>query len=260
MTEGLVRYDARDGVAILTIAQAAKLNAMSFGMWEVLPELVRRAETDPSVRVIVLRGEGEKAFCAGADISQFGEKRSEAEAIADYDRVVERGNAALRGAEKPTVALVRGICFGGGLGLAIACDLRFASSDSRFRIPAARLGLGYGFSNVKMLVSRLGRGVTADLLLSARIVDAGEAVALGIVNAVRNPSDFEEEAARYVERIAHNAPLTLKAVKRALAELETSEPDAAAVDALVAACYASRDYHEGRAAFRDKREPLFTGE
>jgi enoyl-CoA hydratase/carnithine racemase len=260
MTEGLVRYDARDGVAILTIAQPSKMNAMSFGMWEAVPDLVGRAEKDPSVRVIVLRGEGERAFCAGADISQFGEKRSEAEAIAEYDRVVERGNAALRGAEKPTVAIVRGICFGGGLGLAVSCDLRLASSDSRFRIPAARLGLGYGFSNVRMLISRLGRGVTADLLLSARIVEAGEACALGIVNAVWNPSDFEEEAARYVERIAHNAPLTLRAVKRALVELETAAPDAAAVDALVAACYASRDYHEGRAAFRDKREPLFTGE
>ena len=260
MTEGLVRYDARDGAAILTLSSPSKLNAMSLDMWASLPDLVHRAERDPAVRVIVLRGDGEKAFCAGADISQFGDKRSEAEAIAEYDATVERGNTALREADKPTVAVIEGICFGGGFGLAVACDLRIASSDSRFRIPAARLGLGYGLSNIEMLVRRLGLGTTADLLLSARILDAGEACTLGIVNAVWNATDFEEEAARYVERIAHNAPLTLKAIKKALSELEKPSPDRAAVDALVAACYASRDYHEGRAAFREKREPLFTGE
>lgn len=260
MTEGLIRYDARDGAAILTVASPSKLNAMSLDMWASLPDLVQRAERDPSVRVIVLRGEGDKAFCAGADISQFGDKRSEADAIAEYDATVERGNTALREAEKPTVAVIKGICFGGGFGLAVACDLRIASSDSRFRIPAARLGLGYGLSNIEMLVRRLGFGTTADLLLGARILDAGEACRLGIVNAVWNETDFEEEAARYVERIAHNAPLTLKAIKKALSELEKPAPDRASVDALVAACYASRDYQEGRTAFREKREPLFTGE
>ncbi len=260
MTEGTLRYDARDGVAILTLVQPAKLNAMSYDMWDALPDAVHKAEKDPAVRVIVLRGDGDRAFCAGADISQFGEKRSEADAIRDYDTVVQRGNEALQNAEKPTVAVVRGICFGGGLGLAVSCDLRVASTDARFRVPAARLGLGYGFSNIAMLVRRLGLGTTADLLLSARIVEAGEACSLGILNAVWTPQEFETEAARYVERIARNAPLTLKAIKRALIEIGRPEPDVAAVDALVAACYASRDYREGRAAFRDKREPDFSGD
>lgn len=257
-----IRYAVDKGIASLVIDQPVKMNAMTFEMWSSLPALVRRAEADPAVRLITVRGEGRRAFCAGADISQFGEKRDGAEAVAAYDRAVEQGSAALVQSAKPTLALISGICFGGGFALAMCCDLRLASSDSRFRIPAARLGLGYTYGNLAMLAHKLGVGPTADLLLSARIVDAEEAARLGIVNALVAVESFDREAAVYAERIAANAPLTLKAVKAALIELSKleTERNTQRVDALVAACFDSADYREGRAAFAEKREPVFKGQ
>lgn len=256
-----IRYAVEDGAATLTIDQPAKLNAMTFEMWSSLPGLVARAQADPDIRLIVVRGAGDKAFCAGADISQFGDRRSSAEAVAAYDHAVSDGQAALNGAEKPTVALIRGICFGGGFGLAMCCDLRVAASDSRFRVPAARLGLGYTYKNLQLLVRKLGPGPVADLFFSARIIDAGEANRAGVVNSVFDRDAFDAEAAAYVRRIAGNAPLTLKAVKRALIELSRPEADrdANAVDALVAACFHSEDYREGQKAFKEKRDPVFKG-
>lgn len=256
-----IRYAVANGAATLTIDQPSKMNAMTFEMWSSLPGLVARAAADPAVRVIAVTGAGEKAFCAGADISQFGDKRSSADAVAAYDRAVAEGQAALNNAAKPTVAVIRGICFGGGFGLAMCCDLRIASSDSRFRVPAARLGLGYTFKNLQLLVQKLGPGPVADLFYSARIIDAGEAHQAGVVNSLFDRETFEAEAASYVARIAGNAPLTLKAVKRALIELARpeAERDASAVDALVAACFHSEDYREGQKAFKEKRDPVFKG-
>jgi enoyl-CoA hydratase/carnithine racemase len=256
-----IRYESGQGIATLIIDNPSKMNAMTFEMWSSLPSLIAEAEADPAVRVIAVRGAGDRAFCAGADISQFGDKRSNADTVAAYDKAVAAGNTALSRATKPTVAAISGICFGGGFALGICCDLRIASSDSRFRIPAARLGLGYGFRSVDLLARKLGIGTAADLLLTARIIDAEEASRLQIVNSVFERSNFPKEAIDYLAQIAGNAPLTLRAVKRALAELSRpeSERDAVAVDALVAACFGSADYREGQAAFREKRNPVFSG-
>jgi enoyl-CoA hydratase/carnithine racemase len=261
ISTALIRYVAAHGVATLTIDQPAKMNAMTFDMWTSLPGLIARAEADPAIRAIAVTGAGSRAFSAGADISEFGVKRSGDEAVAAYDRAVDAANAALAKAAKPTIALISGICFGGGFGLAMCCDLRIASSDSRYRIPAARLGLGYGYDNVAKIVGKLGIGPVADLLLSARTIDAVEAGRLGVANSVFPSESFKSDAATYLERIAVNAPLTLIAIKRALIELGRPEADrdVGAVDALVAACFASADYREGQAAFREKRDPAFTG-
>ena len=223
MSAATIRYEAADGIARLVIAQPAKMNAMSFEMWSMLPDCVARAEADPAVRAIVLTGEGERAFCAGADISQFGERRTGDEAVAAYE---------------------------------------FCAGGSRFRLPAARLGLGYPFSGVRLLAQKVGMPAAADIALSARILDAAEAERLGLVNKTWGPADFEAEIAAYLAQIAVNAPLTLQAMKRALLELARpeAEQDAAAVDALVQACFRSADYKEGQAAFRDKRDPKFLGE
>jgi enoyl-CoA hydratase/carnithine racemase len=256
-----IRYKSGQGIATLIIDNPSKMNAMTFEMWSSLPGLIAEVEADPSVRVIAVRGTGDHAFCAGADISQFGDKRSKADAVAAYDRAVAAGNAALSSAIKPTVAVISGICFGGGFALAMCCDLRIATSDSRFRIPAARLGLGYGFRSVDLLVRKLGMGPAADLLLTARIAGASEAYGLGVINGLFERSSFEAEAEDYLARIAGNAPLTLRAVKRALVELARpeSERDINAVDTLVATCFGSADYREGQAAFREKRNPVFAG-
>ena len=170
--------------------------------------------------------------------------------------------SAVTNVSKPTVARIRGYAFGGGLALALCCDLRIATDGSRFRIPAARLGLGYGMRNVEALVHRIGLGPASDLLLSARIVDGVEGERLGLINKMWPASEFDTKADEYIGGIATNAPLTLRALKRGLSE--TAKPhgdrDRAAVDALVAACFVSSDYKEGQAAFKEKRAPEFRGE
>lgn len=257
-----VRYEAEGGIARLVVDQPGKMNAMTYGMWASLPGHVARAEADRAVRAIVVTGEGERAFCAGADISQFGEIRDGEAATRAYDSAYLSGCAALSQAAKPSIAVIRGVCFGGGVGLAMACDIRLARADARFRVPAARLGLGYAFDGVAALVARLGFGATADLLFSARIVDAPEALRMGVVNVLFGQDDFEREAASYLRQVATNAPLTLRAVKQALVALAQPEAtrNSAAAEAAVSACFASADYKEGQRAFKEKREPAFTGE
>lgn len=257
-----VRYDVANGVATLTIDQPAKMNAMTFDMWSSVPGLVKRAEEDRSVRVIVVTGAGEKAFCAGADISQFGEKRTGEEAVRAYDLAVANGMAAIHDAAKPTIAVIRGICFGGGCALALTCDLRFATSDSRFRVPAARLGLGYGFSSIKMMIKKLGMAAVADILISARILNAADGERANVIHRAWPRETFEKEVQAYLDTVAANAPLTLAAIKRSLVELSKpeAEQDADAVDALVARCFNSADYKEGQKAFLEKRLPDFKGE
>jgi len=259
-TSGIL-YAARNGIATLTISQPAKMNAMTYDMWLSLPGLVARAVGDATVRAIALTGAGEKAFCAGADISQFGDKRS-GDATALYDAAVAAGMNAVLEAAKPTVAVIRGICFGGGNALALMCDIRLATADSRFRVPAARLGLGYDYANTEVLVRKLGISAVADIMLSASILDAALAERYGVLHRAWPRERFEAEAAAYLANIAANAPLTLKAIKAALVELTKPEAsrDAAAVDALVAACFTSADYREGQAAFLEKRLPQFRGE
>ncbi len=262
MTQPSVRYETANGIATLTIDQQSKMNAMTFDMWSSVPGLVKRAEDDRSVRVIVVTGAGDKAFCAGADISQFGEKRTGEEAVRAYDRAVAAGMAAIHDAAKPTVAVIRGICFGGGCALALTCDLRFATSDSRFRVPAARLGLGYGFSSVKMMIEKIGMAAVADILLSARILNSDDGERSGVIHRAWPRESFETEVHAYLATVAANAPLTLAAIKRSLVELSKPEAgqDAAAVDALVAKCFDSADYREGQKAFLEKRLPNFRGE
>lgn len=256
-----IRYEATAGVARLTLDQPAKKNAMSFEMWSMLPDLVARAEADLDVRLLTVTGAGEAAFCAGADISQFGDKRTGAEATRGYDQAVAGAMRALSQAGKPTLAVIRGVCFGGGMALALSCTLRVAAAGSRFRIPAGRLGLGYGYGNIRALVHRLGPAAAADILFTARILDAPEALRLDVVQRVFADEALATEAAAIEAQIAANAPLTLAAAKRALLEIEKpeSERDVAAVDALVARCFASDDYREGQAAFRERSEPRFRG-
>ncbi len=251
----------REGhAARLIIANPAKRNAMNYAMWRAIPDLVAESEADPDIRCIVLTGAGEN-FSAGADISEFGERRSDAAASRAYDEAVKAANAALFNASKPTIALIRGICYGGGVGLALACDLRLASDDARFRIPAARLGLGYSLDNIQLVASRIGAAATADLLFSARVFDAAQAERDGIVRQVFPTDSFAAEAAEFVRLVAGNAPLTLAAVKAALVELAKPEGlrDTDRVREAVARCAASEDYAEGRKAFAERREPEFRG-
>lgn len=255
-----ILFETSDNLARLTLANPARRNAMSYGMWSAIPELIARCEADPGIRAIVLKGSGEH-FCAGADISEFGDKRSDEAGAKAYENAVKAANAALLNAAKPTIALIRGTCYGGGVGLALACDIRLAREDARFRVPAARLGLGYAFDNLQLVVARIGFAAAADLLFSARAFDAAQAERDGIVRRVFASSEFERQSDEYLQQIAGNAPLTLVAAKTALVQLMKSESarDLDAVAQAVARCFASQDYAEGRKAFAERREPVFRG-
>ena len=258
---GRVTLATSGALATITLDQPTRHNAMSLAMWRELAARVEEAVADEEVRAILVTGAGDKAFCSGADISEFGENRSSPEAGAAYDHVVDVAIETLRGAAKPTVAAIRGICFGGGLEIALCCDLRVASSGSRFRVPAARLGLGYAYENVALLVDRLGADAAAEILFTAAILDADNARRVGIISRIFPEEQFSDGVATFARGIAGNAPLVLQAVKRALLEhaKPAGERDLPAVQAALSGCLASADYAEGRAAFRDKREPRFAG-
>ena len=216
--------------------------------------------TDPDIRVVMLTGAGEKAFVSGADISQFKDRR-EGDAADAYNQATAAGYAAVLNCPKPTVAKIRGICMGGGLGIALNCDIRICADDARFRMPAARLGLGYAFEGIQRFVDVMGMANTADLFFSARIFGGADALQLGLVKQVVPVQDFDAQVATYVNTIGENAPLTLAAAKRCLLEL-SKNPDQRDVERarkMIQACFSSSDYKEGRDAFAQKRTPQFQG-
>ncbi len=236
-------------------------NATSYEMWQSLPIVLDAYTRDPEVRVIVFRGTGEKAFSAGADISQFKEKRSSAEAVAAYNAAADAAGRALRECAKPTIAMIRGYCIGGGTAIAVGCDMRIAADDARFGVPAAKLGLGYRFEGIKRLASIVGPAFTAEIFFTARQFTAQEAQQMGLVNRLLPAAELEKFTLDYANTIAVNAPLTIAAVKRSLVELnkDPADRDLDACQRMVEACFASEDYKEGQAAFMEKRKPQFKG-
>lgn len=252
----------RDGViARLTIDHVKRRNAMTLEMWRELGRYCREFAADRDVRVVVSTGAGDQAFCAGADISEFKDNRSREEAVEAYNEAVAEASRALASLPKPTIALIKGVCFGGGMGLAMSCDVRLASSTARFRIPAAKLGLGYPFESLALLIQKLGPGTVADILYSARVVTAEEAQRLQITQIIWPEAELDQSANNYIQEIAANAPLTLAAVKAALVELSKAQGTVGSpiIEETVKACFSSADYQERQTAFREKRQPRFRG-
>ena len=244
----------------IVISNPAKRNALSFEMWRDFPKLLQDFADDSNIRLVVLTGDGEH-FAAGADISQFGEKRSQGEALNQYNETLKRSTSALLDFPKPLLAKIRGACVGGGLALALDCDLRFCSDDAVFLMPAGKLGLGYEFGGIERMVQAIGPTNACDLFFSARKLSAEQATAIGFVTHVFPKESFDEGFANYCAQIAANAPLTLAAAKFAMREIArpSHERDMAKVQALYEACFKSQDYAEGRAAFLEKRAPQFIG-
>lgn len=244
----------------ITFNNPSRRNAVSLEMWEAIPTILDRFESDPQVRVVVLHGVGEAAFVSGADISQFEKARSSADGNAHYDAISDLANRRLSECSKPTIAMIHGWCIGGGVGIAVCCDLRIAADNAKFGIPAARLGVGYGQKGVRKLMDLVGPSFTKEIFFTARHFSADEAREMGLVNRVLPAAELEAYVRGYCATIADNAPLTIHALKLTVGELlKGPEGDLALSDRLVRACFESQDYIEGRRAFMEKRRPVFRG-
>ena len=255
-----LRLERDGGLAWIVFSNVERMNALNAAMWARLPELVAEAEASSEVRVIVLRGEGMRAFSAGADISEFQTART-GDNAKSYDALNHAAFEALSSAVKPTIAMIHGFCLGGGLGLAACCDLRLADDKSTFAIPAAKLGLGYNPRWLRPLLAIARAPFVKELLFTGRRFQSDDAYAAGLVNRITAPDDLERLVREIAGMISGNAPLTIQAAKLAIDELTRNpeHPDTARLDAAVERCFESDDYAEGRAAFLEKRKPVFRG-
>jgi len=239
----------------------ARHNALSVDMWEAVPPLLKTAAADDRVRLIVFSGAGEKAFVSGADISQFEDMRAAKQAVERYELMAEEALMSIHDFPKPTLACIRGYCIGGGVNVAISCDIRVASADSVFSVPAARLGLGYRYSAMKNLVDLIGPGAAKDLFFTARRIGAEEAKSIGLVTRICAGGDLPGLLSEYTGAMAENAPLTIQAAKAITREIlkPSTALDLPLCQSLIRGCFDSADYTEGRKAFMEKRKPVFTG-
>ncbi len=251
----------QDGVGLITFNQPEKRNAMSVEMWDGMTSILDAWDGDAAVRVVVLTGAGDKAFVSGADISQFAKSRSNAEAQKEYDKLTSAGRARLSGYHKPVIARIEGFCLGGGLGIAMGADLRIAGESSMFGIPAAKLGIAYGFDMVRRLISLVGHAHARTLLFTGERIGALEAQRIGLVNQVVPDAELDATVNKLARGIAGNAPLSVRGMKFILAQAlrDPAERDMAGVEHAVSTCFDSADYTEGRTAFMEKRKPAFTG-
>ena len=253
----------KDGpIGWIVFNQPEKRNAVSQEMWQLMPDYVQDLATDDAIRVVILRGAGDRAFVAGADISQFKERRRNMADEEEYRRTSARGQEALATLAKPLLAMIHGYCVGGGVSIAITCDLRIAADDARFGVPAARLGLGYHYGGMEKLMSLVGPAYTKEIFFTARTdFSAEDALRMGLVNQVVPKAELEGFTRDYALTMAKNAPLTLRSAKATVEQLlrPAAQRDLALLDRLIAECFNSRDYQEGVKAFSEKRRPQFQG-
>ncbi|WP_368418283.1 enoyl-CoA hydratase [Rhodovarius sp.] len=257
--DGKILATIKDGVGTITFNQPEKRNAMSIPMWDGMAAALDAFEADPAVRCVVLEGAGGKAFVSGADISQFEKSRSDAEAQKEYGRLTGHGREKLTNFPKPVIAKIQGFCLGGGMGIAMSCDMRIVGEGSELGIPAARLGIAYGFDMVSALVSLVGPSNAHMILMSGDRFSAPEALRMGLINKLVPAEELDAAVGKLTAQLAINAPLSLLANKRTVRAVQERAPDMAAIDAASAACFDSADYAEGRRAFMEKRKPVFTG-
>ena len=250
------------GAGWMIFNNPAKRNALSMEMQEAIPVILNDFRDDPEVRVVVMAGAGDKAFVSGADISEFEKRRSDPESIEDFNRIGAEANRAYAELGKPLIAMIRGFCMGGGLLTALQADIRVSAEDGVFGIPAARLGLGYGFGGTQKLVDTVGAAAAREILFTGGRFPAADALRWGLVNRVVPVEELESTVTGMADAIADNAPLTVNLLRASIVEgtKEPEERDLDTIEQMVEACFASEDYIEGRRAFMEKRRPQFRGQ
>ncbi|AWM04567.1 enoyl-CoA hydratase [Bradyrhizobium amphicarpaeae] len=258
---GKILQHTAGGVGVITFNNPDKRNAMSLEMWQGFGEALTSLRDDQTVRVVILRGAGGKAFVSGADISQFEKVRHNAAASEEYARRSAAQRALLADYPKPTIACIEGFCLGGGMQVAMLADMRMAAHGSQFGIPAAKLGIAYGFDGLRHLVSLVGPSWARLLMYTGMRIDSAEALRIGLVERVFPVDELWGETMTIAETISQNAPLAIKAAKITIAQVlkDESQRDMDAIKAIGTACMDSRDFREGRQAFMEKRKPQFQG-
>lgn len=253
--------EKRGAVGWIVFDQPARRNAISDAMWRGIPPAMQQFDRDPGIRCIAFRGSGTEAFAAGADISEFDKVRADGGAVAQYDDLLDRVLHSIQDTLKPTLAMIYGYCMGGGLEIALACDLRYCSASAQFGIPAAKLGLAYNVEGHKRLLETVGHAWAREIMFLGRRYGAQEAAAMGLVHRVLPDAGLERYVGEAIETLCANAPLSIANTKTILEEYVKSAgmPDAARMHAAIERCAKSADYGEGRRAFMEKRKPGFTG-
>ena len=261
MTEEKMLSRTQDGVGYIIFNNPEKHNAVSIEMWDALEKFLNQFREVNNIRVVVLEGAGGKSFVSGADISKFDKERSTKEAVLSYNKRTQKVYELLEAFPKPTIAKINGYCIGGGLNLAVCCDIRICSEKSKFAMPAAKLSLGYPFSSIKRLFDIMGPGMAKHFMFTAEKISANEAVSCGLIQKLVTEENLETFVNDYAFKISKNAPLTIKAMKQIGIEIlkNPSERDLTLCENLASACFDSEDYKEGRKAFMEKREPNFKG-
>jgi enoyl-CoA hydratase/carnithine racemase len=261
LSEGRLVAEKRGAVGWLIFDQPAKRNAINGAMWRAIPEAMGRFDADPEVRCVAFRGAGSEAFAAGADISEFENQRAERSSVGAYDDLLDRVLHSIQDSLKPSVAMIHGYCMGGGVEIALACDLRYCGRSAQFAIPAAKLGLAYNIEGHKRLLETVGHARAREIMFLGRRYPADEAEAIGLVHRVVDDADLERHVGEVIDALCQNAPLAIANSKTLLEEhvKASGSPDPLRMRAAIERCATSSDYIEGRRAFMEKRKPRFTG-